>query len=134
MDWIPLFSQTVNTVVLGVLAVGLYLRHRPSVHIPLMLTSFVVDLGNVLLVEFYARTRGKGAVEQGIDSFTEGGRFIEQFHILVSVLCILGYVVAVFTGRRLYRHQRGRKAHKINAAVFVFTRLTSYVTSFWMGA
>jgi len=50
----------------------------------------------------------------------------------VSVLCILGYMVALGTGLRLLRRGKGRRAHRVNALVFIITRLSSYVTSFWM--
>lgn len=129
MDWIPTFSKAINIVMVCVLAYGLSQRHRPKVHIPVMLTAFIFDLANVLLIEF-----SRGAVEQGIKSFSESGHFLEQFHITVSVLCIIGYVVAVITGTRLYRRGTGRRIHKANAAVFIVTRLSSFVTSFWMGA
>ena len=134
MDWFPVFSKTLNTAMVAVLALGLYHRHRPRFHIPLMLTAFAVDLGNVLMIEVFARRRGKGAVEQGLDSLSGGGSTLLRVHIAVSVLCILGYFVAVATGIRLYRRGEWRRAHKANAAVFILTRLSSYVTSFWMGA
>lgn len=133
MDWIPLFSKSFNTAVLLLLTVGIYLRRQPARHIPIMLTSFVLDVANVILIEVYARTRGKGAVEQGVESLTGAGSGIERFHILVSTICILSYVVAVYTGLRLRRRGIGRKAHRANAAFFIATRVASYVTSFWMG-
>jgi hypothetical protein len=134
MDWFPLFSKSLNTAMVAVLALGLYHRHRPKLHIPLMLTAFAVDLGNVIMIEFFARGRGKGAVEQGLESLSGEGSAILRFHIAVSLACIAGYFVAVITGTRLYRRGRGRLVHKANAAIFVLTRLASYVTSFWMGA
>jgi hypothetical protein len=128
MDWFALFSRTLNTAMVFVLALGLYLRHRPKLHIPLMLTAFAVDLTNVILIEV-----NRGAVEKAYESMTTGGSFLFKFHVAVSVLCILGYVVAVITGTRLYRRGAWRGPHKANAAVFIVTRLSSYVTSFWMG-
>ena len=135
MEDFSLLSKSVNTAMLVVIAFGLWYRHRPKIHIPAMVTAFVVDLANVLWIEIYARSRGdgKGAVEQGIDSFTGDGRFIEQFHITVSTLCIVSYVVAIITGTILYRRNKGRGFHKLNACVFLLMRLASYVTSFWMG-
>jgi uncharacterized membrane protein YozB (DUF420 family) len=134
MDWIPLASKTANTAMLLVLAWGLWNRFRPRRHIPAMLLAFVVDLANVLVIEVYARSQGKGAVEQGIEQFTEEGELMQQVHIAVSVLCILGYVVAVATGIRLQRSGKGRSVHRWNAGIFIATRLASYVTSFWMGS
>ena len=134
MDSLPLIAKTLNTVILFVLVFGIYKRRQPRVHIPVMLVAFVVDLGNVLMVEVYARSKGKGAVEQALEQ-VQGvdATFLEQFHILVSTLCILGYLVAVVTGTLLYRRGKARRVHRANAWVFGVTRLASYVTSFWMG-
>ena len=133
-DTLSIATKAINTVIaLAVLPYGLANRRRPKVHIPVMLTAFGVDVINVLLVEYFARSRhGKGAVEQGVAAFSGGGTFLERFHIIVSLLCVLGYVVAGITGRRLYRRGRGRKVHKGNAVIFLFTRYASYITSFWM--
>jgi len=134
-EMLPTVAKAANTAMLLVLAVGIWYRRRPAVHIPLMLVAFAVDLANVLVVEYVARrqnSQGKGAVEQAADALTQGASALALVHIAVSVLCMLGYVVALFTGIRLYRHGRGRRAHQVNAGIFIVTRLTSYVTSFWM--
>ena len=127
-------AKVVNTAMVILIAYGLTQRRRPKVHIPVMLTAFAVDLVNVLIVELVARAKhqGEGAVEAGLKAMSGSGTFLEQFHIIVSVLCIVGYVVALVTGTRLYRRWVGRTAHRANAGVFVVTRLASYVTSFWM--
>lgn len=135
-ETLSILAKVLNTLIaLVVVPIGLALRRRPSLHIPIMLSAFAVDVVNVFLVEIVARihTHGAGAVEQGIRAFTGGDMaFIQKFHIAVSVLCILGYIVAVVTGLKL--HYRGilRRTHRANAAVFLVTRLLSYVTSFWM--
>ncbi len=130
-SWIIL--QVLNTAMLFVIAYGIAQRRRPRVHMPVMGGAFLGDVILVGLIESRARGDGKGAVEQGVDAFSEGGEWIEQFHIIVSVLCILGYVVALVTGLRLQRSGRGRKLHRWNAGIFIVTRLSSYVTSYWMG-
>jgi len=134
MNSIPLISQAINTAMLLVLVAGLLKRRQPRVHIPLMLVAFIGDLINVVIVEVYARSHGsgEGAVEQGL-GFAQGeGTSLQLFHISVATLCLVGYVVALVTGTRLYRTGRGRKAHKINAGLFIVMRLATYVTSFWM--
>ena len=140
-ETISILTRSLNIAVVFVLAVGLLLRHRPKNHMPLMLTAFVVDLGNVLLIEL-----GRGAVEQALDAFTSGVYF-EAFHVTVSVLALVGYMVAVVSGMKLYRASRSaagspaanperearlRQVHKVNAGIFIVMRLTSFVTSFWM--
>jgi len=137
-ETLSLLTRSLNTAMVLVLAVGLYFRYRPKVHMPLMLTAFAVDLANVLIIEL-----GRGAVGQATEAFAAGDYF-SQFHVAVSALSIAGYVVAVVTGVKLYRilttrapndparAQRLRRVHKFNAAIFVVTRLSSYATSFWM--
>ena len=68
---------------------------------------------------------GAGAVEQGFRSLAEDPFSLLNFHILVSTVCIVCYIVAVFTGRKLLKSglQAGRRAHKVNACVFIVTRL-----------
>jgi hypothetical protein len=133
-ETLGLVTRVLNTAALLVIAAGLAARFRPRIHIPLMLVAFVADLVNVFLVEVYARrsTGGRGAVEQGIDAFIGEAGLIQRVHIIVSVLSILGYVGAIATGTRLLRRGTGRRAHRVNAGLFLGTRLTSYVTSFWM--
>jgi hypothetical protein len=131
---LSILTRSLNTAMVLVIAIGLLVRFRPRAHIPIMLLAFAVDLGNVFLVEVVARQRneGIGAVEKGISTMAEGEAIIPMVHITVSALAIIGYVVAVITGIRLHRYGTGRRIHKANAAVFIFNRLASYITSFWM--
>ena len=133
MEHLPLIAKIINTVVLLLLAYGLAVRRKPQIHMKVMVTCFVVDVINVLIVEIGARAGdGKGAVQQGVDSFIQHLFSLLNFHILVSVACIVCYVIAVFTGRRLYRTGEGRSRHRKNAMVFIVTRLLSWLTSFFV--
>ena len=134
IETLSILTRSLNTAMVILLAVGLALRFRPKAHIPIMLIAFAVDLGNVILVEVYARQKneGVGAVEKGLATMIEGQALLPMVHITVSILCILGYVVAAITGTLLHRRGICRKAHRWNAAVFILNRLASYVTSFWM--
>jgi hypothetical protein len=134
IETLSILTRSLNTAMVILLAVGLALRFRPKAHIPIMLIAFAVDLGNVILVEVYARQKneGVGAVEKGLATMIEGQALLPMVHITVSILCILGYVVAAITGTLLYRRGILRTAHRWNAAIFILNRLASYVTSFWM--
>jgi hypothetical protein len=134
LDTLSFLTRALNTAMVVLIAIGLALRFRPRAHIPIMLVAFAVDLGNVILVEVYARRKneGVGAVEKGLATMAEGQAVLPMVHIAVSALCLLGYAVAVITGIRLYRRGTGRRVHRANAVVFIVTRLASYVTSFWM--
>ena len=132
-ETLSIVAKALNTAALLVIAFGLLLRRRPRAHIPIMLVAFVADIVNVLIVEVHARnTKGAGAVEQTVHMLDGSGSALQYVHISTAVLSIVGYVVAIVTGRRLLKTGRGRGAHKLNAGIFLVTRLVSYVTSFWM--
>jgi len=118
-------TKGVSTAIVQRLVYGLWNRARPRIHIPVMVTCFVVDVLNVLVIEL-----SRGAVEKSIDEFSRGGVSLLGFHIFVSVVALLAYGVAVVTGTRLYRKGVGRGFHRLNAAVFLVARLANYVTSF----
>jgi uncharacterized membrane protein YozB (DUF420 family) len=131
LEPLPLVSKVVNTLIVALLAYGLWMRRRPAVHMKVMGTCFAVDVVNVIVIEVGARFReGKGAVERGLESFTGDLWSLLNFHILVSLVSIVCYTVAVVTGRRLYRTGLGRSTHRKNALVFIAARLASWVTSF----
>lgn len=132
---LSLLSRGLNTVVaLGLIPLGLALRRRRRLHVPIMSLCFALDLINVAIVEFFLARRmspaGAGAVEQGLEIMRHVD--VKMIHVLTSVLCLAGYGVAIFTGRRILSRSVGWKAHRWNAGVFLVVRLVSYVTSFWM--
>jgi len=126
-DVAELISSAFSTVVLVFLAVGLHYRHRRRVHIPIMLGCFAVDLANVVYIEVRRGAGGKGGTTLGT-----AGEWGLQFHIAVSVLTLLGYAVALYTGIRLWRAHGGRRLHRANAAAFLMARVLNYVTSFYV--
>ena len=122
----------VNVLVVIGLIYGISKRREPAIHMKVMTTCFVVDLLNVILVEVAARVTNEdsqGAVEQGLRSFYEKFFSLLNCHILVSVIAIVCYIIAIRTGRRLFRTGEGRSTHRKNAMIFVVTRLASFVTS-----
>lgn len=132
-ETLALGAKILNTLGLLVIAYGLYVRRRPTLHMKVMSAAFGADLLNVFIVEFLARsTSGQGAVGQTMAALGGSGSTLFYVHVTASLLCILGYVVALGTGIRLHRRGVGRAVHRANAAIFLVTRLVSYVTSFWM--
>ena len=87
-----------------------------------MLLAFVGDLTNVLVIQL-----SRGAIQQ-IPQMTP----YELFHVSVSVLSVVCYVIALVTGWKLLKTGQKRKIHRVNAIVFVVTRALSYFTSFGM--
>src|SRR5262249_8104254 len=123
----PLISSLVSTGVMLLLAYGIHRRHTMRVHVPVMLTAFAVDLANVIYIELR-----RGAVAKAFTTATTGGEWILKFHITVSVLAILGYFLALFTGLRLLTSGRGRRLHRANAVVFILDRVLNYISSFYV--
>ena len=124
---IPLVSKGLNTAMVLVILYGLSQRRRPRRHIPAMLVAFVGDVVNVLIIEL-----NRGAIEQTVGFFANLDLF-ELFHVTVSAVCIVCYVIAIVTGCKLLKTGEKRKAHRINALVFLIMRTASFITSFWMG-
>lgn len=126
-----LISRIVASVVLLGLAYGLMRRRDRSIHIPVMLTCFAIDVANVLFIELSRVLRGEeGAVSKASSELATGVPSVLFVHIVASILSVLGYIFATWSGNRLYRRARGRRLHRLNAWFFVGARLTNYVTSF----
>ena len=132
MSSLVVVALVINVLVVAGLAYGLSRRREAAIHMKIMTTCFVVDLLNVILVEVTARAtsgESQGAVEQGLRSFWNDPVSVLNFHIVVSVASIVCYIIAIRTGRRLFRTGEGRGTHRKNAVVFIVTRLASFVTS-----
>ncbi len=111
-----------STVVLVLVAAGLYCRRRQRVHLALMLTAFVTDLALVLYIE-----AGRGAVEKVVESV----RPVIWFHAAVSVGVLLLYLTMLTLGLQLLRGRTALKAtHRRLGMSFVALRVLNYMTSF----
>ena len=132
MSSLVVVALVINVLVVAGLAYGLSRRREAAIHMKIMTSCFVVDLLNVILAEVTARAtsgESQGAVEQGLRSFWNDPVSVLNFHIVVSVASIVCYIIAIRTGRRLFRTGEGRGTHRKNALVFIVTRLASFVTS-----
>ena len=124
---------TANTLVLFLIAYGLWVRHQPQKHMKVMYSCFASDLIIVVLVEVGNHLEGgSGAVAKGVGTVADGENGLLIFHIAVSVIFLVCYGYAIFSGRRLHRTGEGRGKHKINAIIFIFTRLLNWITSFYV--
>ncbi len=122
-----------SSLVLVIIAAGLYFRKRISLHIPLMLAAFVIDLSLVLVIEIQ-----RMAVEKVASHVAAGTNYFLIFHAGISLLVLVMYGLLIWTGSKVYK---GIKAgtgkprdiyalHKKFAAAFIVLRLINYVTSF----
>ncbi len=118
-----------STLVLAVIALGVWFRERPTLHIPLMSTAFAMDLGLLLYIEFTRHAVEK--LGETMQSPTPDG--LLYFHVAVSGLTLVLYFVQIFTGMRLYKGTTAnRLLHRSGALLFIGCRLLNYITSFFV--
>ncbi len=122
-----------SSLVLIIIAAGLYFRKRMSLHIPLMLTAFAIDLTLVLVIEIQ-----RMAVEKVVGHVAAGTNYFLIFHAAISLLVLVAYAALTYTGSKVYKGMKAGTGkprdiyalHKKFAAAFIVLRLINYVTSF----
>jgi hypothetical protein len=112
-----------SSLVVALLAAGLWLRHRrPQLHLRLMISAFVIDLLLVLYIEV-----SRHAVEKVVARVSP----LLWFHAGISVGVLLCYVVMILLGRGVLAGQAdSRKWHFAVGMTFVTLRSLNYVTSY----
>ncbi len=119
MTWL----HAASTVVLLLVAAGLYFRRRPRTHLPFMVAALVLDLSLVLYIEL-TRAAVETLVHKPISP-------ILGFHVTVSVLVLLLYAAQVTLGLKKLRGGGGSHlAHRYLGIAFVVVRLLNYGTSY----
>lgn len=121
----------ISTLVILILAAGLIFRHKRKLHIPLMSTAFAIDLSLVLIIELQ---------RQAIENVIVNHNNFVWFHVSISVLVLVLYIVLAVTGSKMSKLAAGPefynlmlvKVHKLASLLFIAFRLTNYVTSFFM--
>ncbi|MEM9445136.1 MAG: hypothetical protein AAGA18_07260 [Verrucomicrobiota bacterium] len=112
----------ISTVVILLIAAGIYYRKNLKLHYKIMGAAFVLDVALVLYIEFT-----RHAVEQAINPV---GALL-MFHIIVSVLVLVAYLVQFELGRRILKGMVATKSLHIQIGItFVSLRLANYITSF----
>jgi uncharacterized membrane protein YozB (DUF420 family) len=128
--------HSISTLVLVILAVGIYFRRRPEIHMKAMLLAFIIDLSLVLYIELTRQ-----AVEKVASEFQP---FL-WFHAAISLSVLVHYVAMIVLGRRLAKARsvevespnrvdtaHTRKLHRNLGISFVVFRLANYITAFMM--
>jgi len=101
---------------------GLTQRFRPRIHIPVMLSAFVLDVGLVLYIEL---SRDATGTAMGWDDLPG----IMQIHIFLSTMTVVMYLVQIVSGFIRYR-KGGMPYHKHTGILFMVFRLGNLLTSF----
>lgn len=118
----------ISTVVVLMIAFGLYYRHRAKAHIPLMLGAFVIDVSLVLAIEI-----NRHAIKTVVDKTLSTPDPFVMFHAAVSLFVIVLYILQIYTGTKIYKGKRELiPLHQKLALIFIVLRLTNYITSFQM--
>ncbi len=116
-----MISPLISTLVLVLIGTGVAFRRRPSVHWPLMLTAFALDLGLVVYLEVSRR-----AVETAATSIHP----LVWFHAAISLSVLFLWCVMLRLGWRMLRAgARVQSTHRRVAVVFATFRLLNYGTS-----
>lgn len=116
--------QAYSTAVLALVAVGLAFRHRRQIHIPIMLSAFALDFGSVIYLQLQ-----RDAIQKAASEPTP----LLMVHIAFALATIGLYTAMTVTGTRLARKGIGRTAHRRLAGVFLFCRVGTWATSFFVG-
>lgn len=103
-----------------ILVIGYLNRRKRRVHIPLMLTAFVIDMAMLLYIELT-----RNAIQAAQDRMST----IMLVHVLLSVATLVLYVGQIITG---IRKLKGKPStwHRIGGHSFMLARLGNLVTSF----
>lgn len=123
----------VSTLVVAIIALGLYFRHRqPDFHWRLMVSAFAIDLFLVLYIEL---------TRHAVETVVTGFRPFLWLHAAISLSVLVLYVLLLGLGRRLllvHAHRGGASAvldtqvrtmHRNFGMLFCVMRGLNYVTA-----
>lgn len=129
-----------STLVLVILAVGIYCRRQRERHIKLMATAFVIDVGLVLYIEL---------TRHAVEAVVSGSKVLVWTHAAISLTVLVLYVAQIALGYRLLTGQANlaaatgggtaialphtghhRALHRNLGMAFVVFRLLNYGTAF----
>jgi hypothetical protein len=129
----------VSTIVVLLIAAGLYYRRRAAVHLRYMTAAFLLDLSLVIYIE---------ATRHAVEQVATGVRPLVYFHAGVSLATMVLYVIQIVLGRQLLAARtaaatdaatiapvdaaRTRHVHRLLGITFCVVRGLNYVTSFML--
>ncbi len=120
-------THVLSLVACVIIACGLMNRRDRIRHRACMGAAFTLDLGLVLWIEL---TRGAVETSLALGSRPIPGPLL-AFHIAVSTLTLVLYVVQIVSGTKLFGgRELSRNAHRRAGWTFVTLRATNLVTSF----
>ena len=110
----------ISAAVCVLLVIGVLYRRRSSIHIPLMLSAFVIDVSMVVYLEVR-----RGVVES---IPKRPMTLLLAVHIAISVIVLILYGTQVYSGFRRWQGHRSRW-HYVAAFLLLPLRLLNFFTS-----
>lgn len=111
-----------STLVLILIAAGVYYRKNTKIHLRYMLGAFILDVALVLYIEITRHAVEKVAHHTGL---------LLWFHVAVSVAVLTAYIAQIQLGRKIMRgFIASRETHIRLGLTFCTLRLLNYITSF----
>lgn len=114
-----------NVLVFGLILYGVVQHARRTLHVRVMTVAFCLDILMVLIIEL-----SRNAIEQAVGPTSD----LMKFHVAVSVLALVFWVLQIVTGRQILRGQPKRPRHRIQAWTFLLLRGANLVTAFMVSA
>lgn len=112
----------VSTLVLLLIAAGVYFRGNTRVHLRFMLAAFVADVSLVIYIE---------ASRHAVEKVAHHAGWLLWTHVAISVAVLIAYVAQIQLGRRILQgFVASRSLHIRLGLTFCTLRLLNYITSF----
>lgn len=119
----------ISTFVLVLIALGWKFRQQARLHIAIMSVAFLIDLALLLYIE----TSRHAIAHVGNSVMTAQSDSLLYFHVTVSTLTLVLYIVQIGSGIKLFKGWvPSSKFHQRAAMMFVTCRLLNYATSFFI--
>jgi hypothetical protein len=115
-----MFLKLAGLAVFALLLVGFAQRHNRRIHIPIMVTAFLLDMGLVMWIEL-----ARGAVEQ----LTGPTAPMMKLHLFLSIGTVVLYLTQIISGYVKARYG-GASIHLYTGYTFLLFRFGNLVTSF----
>lgn len=117
-------NKLISTVVVLLLCVGLWKRRNPNIHIPVMVTAFIIDLLLVLYIEY-----SRSVIEMVIHEAAEMSLLL-KIHVPISITAFLLYFPLIILGVLVRRgNTQWQPWHKRVGITFIVFRGANYITS-----
>jgi hypothetical protein len=114
--------HAISTIVLLLIAAGVYYRKESRLHLRLMLAAFIVDVSLVIWIE---------ATRHAVEKVAHHTGLLLWFHVAVSVAVLVAYIAQIQLGRKiLHGFVASRSLHIRLGLTFCTLRLLNYITSF----